>query len=57
MQVSVGGLFWAAFVLFVRFHNLQEVVDEALDEVVPEIVRRHIDRIRPRQIRTTPAQG
>ena len=48
-QTSAGGLFWAAFTLFVRFRTLQDVVDEVLEDVVPTPLRKVLDRIRPRR--------
>jgi O-antigen/teichoic acid export membrane protein len=50
LQTAAGGVFWAAFMLFVRFPALQSVVDEVLDDVVPQVLRRPINRIRRRSL-------
>ena len=54
LQAAAGGLFWMSFTLFGRFRALQDVVDEVLDDVVPEFIRRHVDRFRPRAMRAAP---
>ena len=48
LQAAAGSLSWIAFALFAPFRTLQGVVDEVLDDIVPGVVRRYIDRIRPR---------
>jgi O-antigen/teichoic acid export membrane protein len=46
LQVSAGGGFWAAFMLFVPHGAVQDLVDEVLDDVAPQPVRRVISSIR-----------
>jgi hypothetical protein len=45
-QASVGGIFCVVFILFVRFHALQNVVDDVLDDIVPAMLRRQLARVR-----------
>ena len=48
LQTTAGSLSWIAFALFAPFRTLQGVVDEMLDDIVPRVARRYIDRIRRR---------
>ena len=47
LQASIGGLFWLAFILFVRIRALQVVIDEVIDDVVPRPLHRLIAKVRP----------
>jgi O-antigen/teichoic acid export membrane protein len=47
VQTTAGGLFWLAFILFVRFSDLQDVVDEVIDDVLPPFIRGVVKRVRP----------
>ena len=49
LQVATAGIGWLTFTLFGRFAALQDVVDEVLDDVVPAVIRRQIDRVRRRR--------
>ena len=46
LQTLGGGLFWAAFIIFVPFSTLQGVVDEVIDDVIPAPIRRIVRKIR-----------
>ena len=54
LQVVAGGVSWIAFALFAPFRSLQRVVDEVIEDMVPRVVRRYVDRIRRRP---TPPQN
>jgi hypothetical protein len=51
LQAASGGVAWITFTLYARVGALQDVVDEVLDDLVPDSIRRLIDRVRPRQTR------
>jgi PST family polysaccharide transporter len=51
LQAASGGVSWITFTLYARVAALQDVVDEVLDDLVPQPIRRVVDRIRPRHTR------